>query len=52
MESHLQEISQVPVFWLPERDAWQNYFTHNFGFLLNPVKKNHPRPAYLFLRID
>jgi ribosome-binding protein aMBF1 (putative translation factor) len=28
---------------LPERDARQNFFSHNFGLLLNPVKKNHPR---------
>ena len=49
------QLPRVPSFvpvWLPERDAQQNFFSYNFGFLLNPVKKNHPRTAYLFLRID
>lgn len=38
--------------WLPGRDAQQKFFTHNFGFLLNPVKKNHPRTEYMMVRLN
>jgi SAM-dependent methyltransferase len=35
----------------PKRDAQQNFFTYHFGFLMNPMKKNHPRTEYLFQRL-
>ncbi len=38
-------------FWLPERYSQQNFFTYQFGFLMNPIKKNHPRTEYIFHRI-
>lgn len=44
----------VPSFvsvWLPTRDSHRNFFRHQFSFMLNPVKKNHPRTEYVFQRI-
>ena len=39
------------LIWLPKRDAQQNYFAHNFGFQMIPIKKNHPRTEYKFKQI-
>ena len=36
----------------PGRDAQQNFFSYQFGFLLNPVKRNHPRTEYLMVRMN
>lgn len=41
--------SFVPVF--PGRDTQQNFFVHQFGFLMDPMKKNHPRTEYMFIRL-
>jgi hypothetical protein len=38
------------LIWLPSRDSRRNFFAYNFGFLLCPVKKNHPRTEYMFRR--
>ena len=38
--------------WVPSRDSRRNFFAYNFGFLLCPVKKNHPRTEYRFQRIS
>jgi hypothetical protein len=38
--------------WLLKRDAQQNFFVYHFGILLNPVKKNHPRTAYMMTRMN
>jgi len=33
-------------WWLPERDAQQNFFRHSFRFWKIPLKKNNPRSEY------
>lgn len=50
MADFIEEIGHC-VFWLPGRDARQNFFVYHFGFLMNPKKKNHPRTEYMFQRL-
>ena len=48
-EIEFADLSLDPV---PKRDAQQNFFAYNFAFVLNPVKKNHPRTEYLMTRMS
>lgn len=50
--NHLPMVPSFVPVWLPERDAQQNFFAYHFGFLMNPKKKNHPRPEYMFQRLS
>ena len=37
---------------VPKRNAQQNFFAYNFVFRTIPLKKNHLRTEYAFLRFS
>lgn len=41
MADFIKEIGHLD--FSPRRDARQNFFTCHFAFLMNHIKKNHPR---------